>query len=56
MSEIIKQFGLLGQAAGGVFAGVNMLIVAGAVLLGLVVGAIPGLTVTMALALLINLT
>ena len=24
MSEIIKQFGLLGQAAGGVFAGVNL--------------------------------
>ena len=46
----------MGQAAGGVFSGLNMLIVAGAVLLGLVVGAIPGLTGTMALALLINLT
>ena len=56
MSEVIKQFGLLGQAAGGVFLGINLAIVMGAVLLGLVVGAIPGLTGTMALALLINLT
>ncbi len=56
MSEFVKQLGLVGQAAGGVFNGVNLLIVAGAVLLGLVVGAIPGLTGTMALALLINLT
>ena len=56
MSEFIKQLGLVGQAAGGVFNGINLLIVAGAVLLGLVVGAIPGLTGTMALALLINLT
>ena len=56
MSEFVKQLGLLGQAAGGVFSGLNLLIVAGAVLLGLVVGAIPGLTGTMALALLINLT
>ena len=46
----------MGQAAGGVFEGLNLLIVAGAVLLGLVVGAIRGLTGTMALALLINLT
>ena len=56
MSGILKQFSLLGVAAGGVFQGWNLLIVAGAVLLGLVVGAIPGLTGTMALALLINLT
>ena len=56
MNEFVKQFGLLLQAAGGVLSGVNLLIVAGAVLLGLVVGAIPGLTGTMALALLINLT
>ncbi len=56
MSEFVKQLGLVGQAAGGVFNGINLLIVAGAVLLGLVVGAIPGLTGTMALALLINLT
>ena len=56
MSEFVKQLGLLAQAAGGVFNGLNLLIVAGAVLLGLVVGAIPGLTGTMALALLINLT
>ena len=56
MSEFVKQLGLVGQAAGGVFLPTNLLIVAGAVLLGLVVGAIPGLTGTMALALLINLT
>ena len=56
MSELLKQLSLVGQAAGGVFNGINLLIVAGAVLLGLVVGAIPGLTGTMALALLINLT
>ena len=56
MINIAKQFSLLGQAAGGVFLPINLLIVAGAVLLGLVVGAIPGLTGTMALALLINLT
>ena len=56
MSELVKQLGLVVQAAGGVFQGLNLLIVTGAVLLGLVVGAIPGLTGTMALALLINLT
>ena len=56
MGGILKQFSLLAVAAGGVFEGWNLLIVAGAVLLGLVVGAIPGLTGTMALALLINLT
>ena len=56
MGGLAKQLALLGTAAGGVFGGVNLLIVAGAVLLGLVVGAIPGLTGTMALALLINLT
>lgn len=56
MSEFIKQLGLVGQAAAGVFYWENLLIVAGAVLMGLVVGAIPGLTGTMALALLINLT
>ena len=56
MGGIASQFSLLASAAGGVFLGSNLLIVAGAVLLGLVVGAIPGLTGTMALALLINLT
>ena len=56
MSEFVKQLGLMAQAAGGVFEFSNLIIVAGAVLLGLVVGAIPGLTGTMALALLINLT
>ena len=56
MGGFAKQLALVGAAAGGVFQGYNLLIVAGAVLLGLVVGAIPGLTGTMALALLINLT
>ncbi len=56
MGGIAKQLSLMASAAGGVFQGMNLIIVAGAVLLGLVVGAIPGLTGTMALALLINLT
>ena len=56
MSELVKQLGLFATAAGGVFELTNMLIIAGAVLMGLVVGAIPGLTGTMALALLINIT
>ena len=56
MDELLKQLGYFAQAAGGVFTGWNLLIIAGAVLLGLVVGAIPGLTGTMALALLINIT
>ena len=56
MGGIAQQFSLLATAAGGVFTGINLAIVAGAVLMGLVVGAIPGLTGTMALALLINLT
>ena len=56
MSDFVTQLGHLATAAGGVFQGMNILIIAGAVLLGLIVGAIPGLTGTMALALLINLT
>ena len=56
MNEFMRQFGLFLQAGAGVFSGVNLIIVAIAVLLGLIVGAIPGLTGTMALALLINLT
>jgi len=56
MSELVRQLGLFATAAGGVFEGMNMIIIAGAVLMGLVVGAIPGLTGTMALALLINIT
>lgn len=56
MSELVKQLGFFATAAGGVFEGMNMLVIAGAVLMGLIVGAIPGLTGTMALALLINLT
>jgi len=56
MSEFVKQLGFLVDALGGVFQGWNLLVIAGAVLLGLIVGAIPGLTGTMALALLINIT
>lgn len=51
-----EQLGYFAQAFSGIFGGETMLIVALAVLLGLVVGAIPGLTGTLALALLINLT
>lgn len=56
MNEFMRQFALFLQAGAGVFSGINLMIVAIAVLLGLIVGAIPGLTGTMALALLINLT
>ncbi len=53
---IAQQFGYFVQAIPQAFGGWNLPIVAAAVLLGLVVGAIPGLTGTMALALLINIT
>lgn len=56
MSEIATQLGYFGSAIGSAWSGANLLIIAGAVLLGLIVGAIPGLTGTMALALLINIT
>ncbi len=56
MSTILEQFGLLTQAFDPAFGELNFLIIPVAVLLGLVVGAIPGLTGTMALALLINFT
>ena len=56
MSAIIEQLGYFGSAFGAAFGGWNLPIIAAAVLLGLVVGAIPGLTGTMALALLINIT
>ncbi len=56
MSELSNQLGYFVSAIGSAWGGANMLIIAGAVLLGLVVGAIPGLTGTMALALLINIT
>ena len=50
------QIGYFLSAFPAAFGGMNILIIAGAVLLGLVVGAIPGLTGTMAMALLINIT
>jgi len=56
VSEVAKQLGYFVSAIGSAWGGANMLIIAGAVLLGLIVGAIPGLTGTMALALLINIT
>lgn len=56
MNELMIQLGYFGEAMATSFAGANFLVIAGAVLLGLVVGAIPGLTGTMALALLINIT
>ncbi len=51
-----EQFGYFLSAFAPVFGDGNFLLIALAVLLGLVVGAIPGLTGTMALALLINFT
>lgn len=51
-----EQLGYFAQAFSGIFGGETIMVVALAVLLGLVVGAIPGLTGTLALALLINLT
>ncbi len=56
MNEILVQLGHLGDAFGLAYAGANLPLIAGAVLLGLIVGAIPGLTGTMAMALLINIT
>ncbi len=52
----MQQFQYFLSAFGPVFSNGNFLVIALAVLLGLVVGAIPGLTGTMALALLINFT
>ncbi len=51
-----EQLGYFTLAFQGIFSGETVMIVVLAVLLGLVVGAIPGLTGTLALALLINLT
>ncbi len=56
MSEVMTQLGYFGEAIGSAWSGANLLLIGGAVLLGLIVGAIPGLTGTMALALLINIT
>lgn len=56
MNDILEQLVYLGSAFGSAFGGANLPIIAAAVTLGLVVGAIPGLTGTMALALLINIT
>ena len=56
MSGLLEQLAYFGSAFGAAFGGWNLPIIAAAVLLGLVVGAIPGLTGTMALALLINIT
>lgn len=53
---MIEQFCLLMESFAPAFGEMNFLIIPVAVLLGLVVGAIPGLTGTMALALLINFT
>ncbi len=56
LDSFLQQAGLFFQAMSSQFYLMNILILAGAVLLGIVVGAIPGLTATMALALLINLS
>jgi len=56
VSAILEQLSLFTQSFAPAFGEMNFLIIPVAVLLGLVVGAIPGLTGTMALALLINFT
>lgn len=56
MNAIIEQLGNFVAAFAPSFGDLNFLVIPVAVLLGLVVGAIPGLTGTMALALLINFT
>ena len=56
LESFLQQADIFFNALGAQFYFTNIIILAGAVLLGIVVGAIPGLTATMALALLINLS
>ncbi|MDD4362965.1 MAG: tripartite tricarboxylate transporter permease [Atribacterota bacterium] len=56
LDAFLHQADIFFQALGAQFYLTNILILAGATLMGIVVGAIPGLTATMALALLINLS
>lgn len=54
--SFLYQFNMFTHALGAQFYVTNIMILAGATLMGIVVGAVPGLTATMALALLINLS
>ncbi|HZK61270.1 MAG TPA: tripartite tricarboxylate transporter permease, partial [Anaerovoracaceae bacterium] len=56
LESFLQQADIFFNALGAQFYFTNIIILAGAVLLGIIVGAIPGLTATMALALLINLS
>jgi len=56
LESFLQQADIFFNALGAQFYFTNIIILAGAVFLGIVVGAIPGLTATMALALLINLS
>ncbi len=56
MQELINYFGLLGNAIGVVIEPRIILFILGGSVMGLMVGVIPGLTATMALALLINVS
>jgi len=56
LDAFLHQADIFFQALGAQFYLANILILAGATLMGIIVGAIPGLTATMALALLINLS
>ncbi len=55
-STFLHELTLFGGALGVALTPINILVVMGATVMGILVGAIPGLTATMALALLINLT
>ena len=56
LESFLQQADIFFNALSAQFYFTNIIILAGAVLLGIIVGAIPGLTATMALALLINLS
>jgi len=56
LESFLQQADIFFNALSAQFYFTNIILLAGAVLLGIVVGAIPGLTATMALALLINLS
>jgi len=56
LESFLQQADIFFIALSAQFYFTNIIILAGAVLLGIIVGAIPGLTATMALALLINLS
>jgi len=56
LTSFLSQMSLLWTAAGSVFTPMSLLIIVLATTMGIIVGAIPGLTGTMALALLINVT